>query len=127
MRTLKTLTTQMDPKEQAELKHAVQAFWDEGKKSDSISYRAEEKLLTLTEEESLKCRFVMTDEVWRNCECTVHVQGFTHGLRLHPRHLYSISKEGILFVRKDMKSGWTQWRSKNSENKERFKKIDDLT
>lgn len=51
-------------------------------------------ILNLTKEEAKKCRFVCIDQSLRLFACKTHNQ--SHGLRLHPPHLYTI-KNGVVY------------------------------
>lgn len=81
-------------------------FWaknKEGKYILDVENYNEEDVLTLGNIDFEACRFEITNMTQRLCTCTVHQkEGFAHGFRLHPPHLWNIV-DGKLFKKIDGK------------------------
>lgn len=105
----------IQPKKESPLAEA----WAVAGKMGKIETSKEEVVFRLSKEESVKCRYQIIDQNTRMAECTVHQKNFSHGIRLHPPHLYKI-EDGIVFYRKDINSEWERWFPNFSENKNRL-------
>lgn len=94
----------------------LQKAWTTAERMGTIEKFQEEQVFDLTPNEAKKCRYIITDMDRRIAECTVHTKGFTHGLRLHPPHLYKL-EDGIVYYKNS--SGWVRWFPNFSENQKR--------
>lgn len=92
-------------------------FWEHAKQHNKVENYEEREVFKLTQEEADKCRYVMGNKNLRMAECIVHREGFSHGIRLHPPHLYNL-KDGIVYYKKDGK--WVRWQPKIIENLSRL-------
>lgn len=93
--------------------------WDAAAKNDAIERIEEQEVFHLSQKEANKCRFEMVDNTQRIAECTVHTQNFTHGVRLHPPHLWRL-EDGIVYHRYSMQGEWVRWSPVIKENQTRF-------
>ena len=93
------------------------AFWEAVEKAKRVDYSEEKEVFHLTKKEAENCRYTITDQTMRLAMCTVHTVGFTHGLTLHPPHLWDI-KDGILY--KKVGETWVRFIPDVEENKKRF-------
>ena len=90
-------------------------------KGKKIKRYTEKVVFSLSEQEVDKCRYEIVDQTRRMAECKIHRDNFSHGVRLHPPHLYNII-DGIVFFKDDGK--WVKWKP---NFKARVKDIEDLT
>ncbi len=93
--------------------------WAVAEKMGNIQTNKEEVVFRLTEVEAKKCRYEITDQSTRMAECTVHRDNFSHGIKLHPPHLYKI-EDGIVFARDVKKGEWVRWFPNFVENRKRL-------
>lgn len=91
--------------------------WDAAAKNDAIEKIEEQEVFHLSQAEANKCRYEMVNNTERMAECIVHTKGFTHGVRLHPPHLWDL-RDGIVYQK--VNGEWVRWSPVVKENKERF-------
>lgn len=91
--------------------------WQSAEAKHEVEKVEEEEVFHLSQKEANKCRFVMVNNTTRMAECTVHTQSFTHGVRLHPPHLWNII-EGIVYQK--VNGEWVRWSPIVKENIKRF-------
>lgn len=103
------------PKSESPLAQA----WKVAEKMGTIETSREQISFRLTQAEAIKCRYEIIDQTTRMAECKVHRDNFSHGIKLHPPHLYKI-EDGIVFCRKDLQSEWIRWFPDFVENKKRL-------
>ena len=89
---------QNEQKKQREEKES----WLKG--SDVESFQ-EETVLSLTEEEAKKCRYMITDPQRGIAECYVHRYKLAHGIVMFPKHLYDL-RAGKLYCRMSKDEEW---------------------
>lgn len=98
------------------------AMWDAAKRGNGIEYADEQIIFSLSDKEAEKCRFEITNMNQRLAECIVHRGDFSHGVRLHPPHLYDL-KNGKIFFKHEGK--WVRWVANIAKNKERLLNLED--
>ncbi len=105
-----------------EISPEAKQMWDAAKRGGGIEYTDEQQVFKLTPKEAEKCRFEITDNTQRLAECTVHHGAFSHGVRLHPPHLYDLRDGKVYFKEGDK---WVRWVANVEKNKERLLKLDE--
>ena len=95
-------------------------LWDQAERNNQIEKLPEQEVFHISEKEAKKCRFNIINMDLRMAECSVHSGDFSHGVKLHPPHLWNIDKEGKVFYRQNMKSKWLRWLPAVKANKERL-------
>lgn len=88
-------------------------LWEKAEKNKEVEKITEQEVFHLSQGEAEKCRFEITDQTNRMAECVIHSGNFSHGLRLHPPHLYDI-KEGRVYFLENGK--WKRWIAKIKDN-----------
>lgn len=111
MRPIKSATTRHNP--------LVKNFWEKAKALGQVEEIKETQLFHLSQKEAEKCRYVMTNMDLRMAECTVHTDAFTHGVKMHPPHLWDL-RDGIIYHRENIKSPWVKWSPLIHNNTKRF-------
>lgn len=91
-------------------------LWDQAERNKTIEYVPEKEVFHLSPKEAKKCRYEIINQTERMAECTVHKSNFSHGVRLHPPHLWDL-REGKVFMKKG--GGWVEWSATVQENKDR--------
>lgn len=99
----------------------VKAMWREAKYKGTIDSTDTRKVLHLTEKEASRCRFKIANMNLRMAECVVHIGEFSHGVRIHPIHLYKLSGDGSLYYRRSKSDAWTLWKLDIKANAKRLK------
>lgn len=92
-------------------------FWSEAKRKGLVENYQEQISFKLSKEEAEKCRYEITDMSMRMAECTVHRENFSHGIRLHPPHLYKIER-GIVYFKGPKQ--WERWYPNFKQNASRL-------
>lgn len=98
----------------------VKDTWGRAESLNQVEKVEETQLFHLTQKEADKCRYVMTNMDLRMAECTVHTDAFTHGVRMHPPHLWDL-RDGIIYYRENIKAPWVKWSPLIQNNTKRFK------
>ena len=89
-----------------QIKNNNELFW---KRHPHHKKEKGEVLFSLTEDELKKCRYKIINQNLRLAECIVHKKnGFSHGLRLHPPHMWKLDKNGRLYHR-TVDNKWERW------------------
>lgn len=94
-------------------------FWQDQKKRNRIQYSNEEKIFHLSHEEAQKCRYEIIDMTMRMAECATHRDRISHGVRLHPPHLWDI-RDGVVYQK--VNGEWVMWTADVKKNIDRFDK-----
>lgn len=97
-------------------------FWEEAKYKKNLEKYDDKEVFHLTAKEAEKCRFEMTNMTDRLAECTVHTKNFSHGVRLHPPHLWKL-EGGLVYFNHNGK--WVRWVANVDVNKQRLEKVDE--
>lgn len=95
-------------------KKQSKAFWARQKNAKRVKSWEEDVKIRLTKEECKKCRYECVEQSTRMYECTVHKGDFSHGLRMHPPHLYDL-RDGIVYYKGE------RWFPDFAANRERLK------
>lgn len=98
----------------------IKDTWGRAESLGQVDKVEETQLFHLTQKEADKCRYVMTNMDLRMAECTVHTDAFTHGVRMHPPHLWDL-RDGIIYYRESIKAPWVKWSPLIQNNTKRFK------
>ena len=98
----------------------IKDTWGRAESLGQVDKVEETQLFHLTQKEADKCRYVMTNMDLRMAECTVHTDAFTHGVRMHPPHLWDL-RDGIIYYRENIKAPWVKWSPLIQNNTKRFK------
>lgn len=93
----------------------AKGVWERAAAANKIETVEETQVFHLTQKEAKKCRYVMVNMDQRMAECTVHTDGFTHGVRMHPPHLYDL-RDGIVYYRENIGAEWQRWYPNMKEN-----------
>lgn len=75
----------------------------------------EKTVFSLTEREVDRCRYEIINMTQRMAECYIHRDNFSHGIKLHPPHLYDL-RDGVVYFRQG--KGWEKWRPNLKSRKE---------
>ncbi len=95
----------------------LQSQWTKAEREKKIEKFEEEVVFNLTPKEAEKCRYILVNMSTRMAECTIHTKSFTHGIKMHPPHLYKI-EDGIVFYKSN--ENWIRWYPDYLANKNRF-------
>lgn len=98
-------------------KSPLQGAWTKAERQNKIEKFEEEVVFNLTPKEAEKCRYTIINPDTRMAECLVHTKSFTHGIKLHPPHLYKL-EDGIVFYKSN--DSWVRWFPDYAANKKRF-------
>lgn len=99
----------------------AQKFWEVAERAGRIEKYEEQTVFHLTAAEAEKCRFEITNQSQRMAECVVHTKHFSHGIRLHPPHLYKL-EDGLVYFKHEDK--WIRWTPNVEANKKRLENLE---
>jgi len=99
-------------------KDVAERFWKDAKNKGRVETSDEQVVFHLSTEEAKKCRYRIVDMTQRMAECYVHRDVISHGVRLHPPHLWNIDSEGKVFHK--VNDQWIEWTADIKQNISRF-------
>src|SRR3990167_9379969 len=91
-------------------------FW-KGRKVERFE---EITIFSLSPAELDKCRYEIINQSQRMAECTVHREGGSHGIKLHPPHLYDLRDDVVYYMDKGR---WIRWKPDLKARKEDIKDL----